>query len=146
MHWWDELWQQWEEDPSGLPYALVALAAGVALSLLPLILIAFGLSFIVPIGRWFAVPLVLVVWPVQWRVVVALGSLDFRWAAALIIGEFVLASLLGPVPSLVVIVMASVIAYWVIGRMEARNQAAFAAAWPELLDDDVSPRRRPPHQ
>ncbi len=143
MHWWDELWQQWEEDPSGLPYALVALAAGVALSLLPLILIAFGLSFIVPAGRWLAVPLVLIVWPVQWRVVVALGSLDIRWAAALIIGGFVLAGLLGPVPSLVVILTASLIAYWLIGKLEARNQAAFRAIWGDL---DFNPPRRPPRQ
>lgn len=142
MHWWDELWQEWQEDPSGLPYALVALAAGVTLSLIPLML-ALGMSFIVPFGRWFAVLLVLVVWPVQWRVVVALGSLDLRWAAALIVGGFGLAALLGPVPSLAVIVTASLITYWVIGKLEARNQAAFRANWGDI---DFNPPRRPPSQ
>lgn len=144
MHWWDELWQEWNEDPSGLPYALVALAGGVALSLIPLIVIAVGTSVIVPVGRWLAVPLVLVVWPVQWRVVFALGAaFELRPAAALIIGGFVLAALVGPVPSLAVIVSASVITYWAIGKLEARNQAAFRAIWGDI---DFNPPRRPPPQ
>lgn len=141
MHWWDELSEQWKEEPAGLPYALVALAAVVALSSIPVVVIEVGMSFIVPVERWFAVVLMLVVWPVQWRTVVGLGAaFELRPAAALIIGGFVVRVLLGPLAGIVVISTASSIAFWVIGKLEARNQAAFRAIFG---DTDVRPPRRP---
>lgn len=141
MHWWDELWEQWKEEPYGLPYALAALAGSIALTLPPLLLIAIGMSLIVPVERWFAVLLVLVVWPVQWRVLVALGAvLAFTPGATLIIGGFLLSRLLGPLPGLVVIVTASVFAHRVIGKREARNQARFRALFGDV---DNGPPRGP---
>jgi hypothetical protein len=143
MNWWREQWRK--DDPFGIPYVVFLIGIYVAPTVVPLVVVAVGMSFLMPVERWFAVLAVLMGWAIQWRLfpVVDGAAIPIGVATAWIFGAYVSAFLLGPVPALVVIIVASDITIWAIGRGQARAEAADDAAADARLEEDLgTPQER----
>jgi hypothetical protein len=145
MEWWRE--EIRKDDPFGIPYIFLLIGFLVAETLIPLIVIAVAMSFIMPVGPWVAFLAVIAGWPIQWRLAID-AAIDATFgarvgtAALWAFGAFLVGHLLGPLPATVVIVAASPNIIWAIGRLEDFNLAA-----EEVVDDaliDAETPRRPP--
>ena len=143
MNWWREQWRK--DDPFGIPYIVFFIGFYVAPIVVPTVVVAVAMSFIVPVERWFAVLAVLMGCAIQWRLVPVVDGLaiPIGVATAWIFGAFMAAFLLGPVPALVVIIVALEIAIWAIGRLQAWQEAADDAAADARLEEDLgTPQER----
>ena len=141
MNWWRKQWRK--DDPFGIPYIVFVIGIYVAPTVVPLVVAAVGMSFIVPVERWFAVLAVLMGWAIQWRLwpVVDGLAIPIGVATAWIFGAYVSAFLLGPVPALVVIIVALEVTIWAIGRLQERQEADDdAAADARALEDLGTPQ------
>jgi len=144
MKWWRD--EMKKDDPFGIPVAFVLIAVLVAVTLIPLVLIAVGMSFIVPVEPWVAVLAVLAGWPIQWRLMIGYVwpfAVRVGAGAAWVFGAFAAGHLLGSIPAIVVIIAASPNTIWVIGRLEDFNEAAEGAAYDAFVDA-LHGRQRPP--
>jgi hypothetical protein len=143
MNWWHEQWRK--DDPFGIPYIVFFIGFYVAPIVVPPVVVAVAMSFIVPVERWFAVLAVLMGCAIQWRLVPVVDGLaiPIGVATAWIFGAYVSAFLLGPVPALVVIIVALEIIIWAIGKLQARAEAADDAAADARLEKDLgTPQER----
>jgi hypothetical protein len=124
MKWWREQWRN--EEPLGIPIIFWWLGALIAATTFPLVVIAVGMSFIVPVEPWVVTIAVLAGWPSQWRLGPALiGTWPVMLGVALgwVIAAFVAVRLLGPELAAVVMIAASPIAFWAIDRLEGWKEA-----------------------
>ena len=127
MNWWREQWRK--DDPFGIPYIAFFIGTYVAATLTPPVVVAVGMSFIVPVERWFAFLAVLMGWAIQWRLwpVVDHGrvgtAIYMGVAAVWIFGAFVAGSLLGPVAAVVILIPALAITIWAIGKGQGEGVA-----------------------
>lgn len=142
MKWWREQWR--EDGPFETLSWFIVIAIHVGAIVGPAVVAAVAMSFIVPVERWFAVLAVLMGWVIQWRLfpVVDDGlAMPIGVAAAWIFGAFVAASLLGPLPALVLLIPALEIILWAIGRLQGRQEADDdAAADARALEDLGTPQ------
>jgi hypothetical protein len=137
VDWWHEPWRK--DDPFGIPYLFVLIGIYVGATLTPPVVVAVGMSFIVPVERWFAVLAVLMGWAIQWRLwPVIYGRIGtaiyIGVAAAWIVGAFVAGSLLGPVVALALLIPAVEISIWAIDKGQEWKQEADWAAAGAFLD------------
>jgi hypothetical protein len=137
VDWWHEQWRK--DDPLGIPYLFVLIGIYVGANLTPPVVVAVGMSFIVPVERWFAVLAVLMGWAIQWRLwPVIYGRIGtaiyIGVAAAWIVGAFVAGSLLGPVVALALLIPAVEISIWAIDKGQEWKQEADWAAAGAFLD------------
>jgi hypothetical protein len=141
MKWWHE---QWGEDGlfANLSwFIVVAIYVGAIVG--PAVVAAVAVSFIVPVQRWFAVVAVLMGWAIQWRLfpVVDGVAMPIGAATAWIFGAFMAASLIGPVPALVLLIVALEITLWAIGKGQRWKEAADdAAADARVIEDLGTPQ------
>ena len=138
MNWWREQWRR-EDGPLANLSWFIVIAINIEAFVGPAVVAALGVSFIVPVERWFAVVAVLMGWAIQWRLLPVAydrAAILIGVATAWIFGAFVAASLLGPVPALVIIIPALEITLWAIGKWQGRKEAAADAAVDAALGEE----------